>query len=86
MELSSTPWLFENIKTMVSSLIQVTNSTKYAVPLCLMKNKNPTHWNGDSEVPCVSHEEFPKYPHLYTDDIWNKVQETYVRSTAIIPW
>ena len=29
MELSSTPWLFENIKTMVSSLIQDTKSTKY---------------------------------------------------------
>ena len=51
-----------------------------------MKNKNPAHWNGDSEVPCVSHGEFPKYPHLYTDDIWNKVQETYVMSTEIIPW
>ena len=71
---------------MMSSLIQVTNSTKYAAAemmncLCLMKNKNPTHWDHDSAVLCISHGEFPKYPHLYTDDTWNKVQGTYVRSS-----
>ena len=51
MELSSTPWLFENIKTMVSSLIQDTNSTKYAAADMMIasvpheeQESNPLEW------------------------------------------